>query len=345
MKSTSHPVALDAQVGNYLVEVKTRVAALRTVRNGLLQLAYALADRPELKGVLVLSDVAVTPERLRHEWQLATSVLAHDMVDRLSIYYEQDEQLRGIPKEPDPKIQNDILNLLASVRRPETAHLRRPDYSFWVPVLLIHQWLLGRGPITTKWLMQTAGCSYPTVAVTLRRMADFIVRHSDRRVELRRFPKEEWERLVATSDKARGTIRYSDRSGQPRSAESLLRRLRNLNRKDTGIGGVIGAKQYYPNLDIVGASRLDVSLHCPGNVADLGFVERIDPGLKPVERRDEPASLVVHLLRRADPLFQTGKNGLASADPVECLFDLHEARLEPQAREFLASFPSAKGQL
>lgn len=344
MQQRPQPFVADAQVGDYLVEMKTGVAALRTVRTGLLQLAYALAGRPGLKGILVLTEVSITPERLHHEWQLATSVLAPDLLNRLSIYYEDDERLRGIPKELDTKTRSAIVDLIAPARNRAVSRLPRPDYSFWVPALLIHQWLLGQGPITTKWLMQTTGCSYPTVATTLRRMAHFIVRHSDRRVELRHFPKEEWERLVAISDKARGTIRYADRSGQPRSPESLLRRLRNLKREDVAVGGVIGAKNYHPELDIVGASRLDISVHCPASTADLSFVERIDPGLKRTEQRDEPASLVVHLLRRAESLFEPGEAGAAWADPVECLFDLHEARLEPQAREFLNSFETKKGQ-
>jgi hypothetical protein len=61
-------------------------------------------------------------------------------------------------------------------------------------------------------------------------------------------------------------------------------------------------------------------------------------------RRDESPSLVIHALRRAESLFQPGEDGLPWADPVECLLDLHEARLESQALEFLNSFPATKGR-
>jgi hypothetical protein len=44
---------------------------------------------------------------------------------------------------------------------------------------------------------------------------------------------------------------------------------------------------------------------------------------------------VVHVLRGQSDFFQPRKAGLAWADPVECLLDLHESRLEPQAEEFL----------
>ncbi len=77
---------------------------------------------------------------------------------------------------------------------------------------------------------------------------------------------------------------------------------------------------------------------------DWDFVKQLDPALQETERRDEPAPLVVHLVRRASPLFQPSEEGLQWADPVECLLDLHEGRLESQALEFLNSFPAAKGQ-
>ncbi|MGD0904438.1 MAG: hypothetical protein ABR924_15985 [Terracidiphilus sp.] len=336
---------VDAEIGNRLIAMKPRVAALRSVRVALMQLAYALAERPASAGFLVLPDVSVTPERLRDEWRLASSVLRSDVLNRLSICTGEAEHLVGIPQDPDAETQRAISDLIAAAGPRASLSLARPEYPFTVMELLVHQWLLGKGPMTTKWLMETAGCSYPTVATVLRRFEHCLVRHSDRRVQLRAFPKEEWARLVAVSEKARGTVRFADRSGQPRSPDSLLLRLQHQDRKDIAVGGVVGARHYHPRLDIIGSPRLDISLHCPGKTADMSFIEKLDPALARTEKRDEPASVIVHLVRRADPLFQTGEAGLAWADPVECLFDLHEARLEPQAREFLNSFPTMKDQM
>jgi hypothetical protein len=72
-----------------------------------------------------------------------------------------------------------------------------------------------------------------------------------------------------------------------------------------------------------------------GGVANLDFVEKLDPALKRVRSPFSPAHLAVHVLRRQSDFFQPRKAGLAWADPVECLLDLHESRLEPQAEEFL----------
>ena len=210
--------------------------------------------------------------------------------------------------------------------------------------ILIHQWLLGKGPIAVSSLMEISGTSHPTVSRSLERFDHYLKRHSDRSVELRSFPREEWARLLAVSDEVRGTVRFADRSGQARSPDSLLRRLRQLQRQDIAVGGVLGAKHYQPSFDLVGNPRLDLSLHSGRKPADLSFVERLDPGLEKTVRRDESPTLVIHTIRRAESLFQPGEDGLPWADPVECLLDLHEARLESQALEFLNSFPATKGR-
>ena len=184
-------------------------------------------------------------------------------------------------------------------------------------------------------LARTAGCSYPTVARALRPLGSLLERSSDRRVALRWFPKDEFARLLANADRARSTVRFLDQSGQPRSAESQLRRLEKLNPPGLAIGGVLGAKHYFFDLDLVGTPRLDLSLHCPGQRMNLDFIEKLDPALKRVSDPLQPASLVVHAIRHADALFTPRDGGLAWADPVECLLDLHEARLEMQASQFL----------
>ena len=105
---------------------------------------------------------------------------------------------------------------------------------------------------------------------------------------------------------------------------------------ETGLS-YFGARYYDPEIDLVGLPRLDLTLHCPGPRVDLGFVEQLDPALEKTDARDASASLVVHLLRRKKSLFVQGEKDRQWADPVECLMDLHEARLEPQAKAFVSS--------
>jgi hypothetical protein len=324
----------DGRWGDVWVEVKPRTHSFRNVRASLLGLAYLLASEPGKRGLLVLADSRITEKRLKGESHLVQRTLRPDVAQRLALVIEKDQGYVGIPDD----LGEDFRAWLDALVRKETrdGKLRQSHYA--VLEVLLHQWLLGKGPMTTDWIMKTVGCSYPTVAGALRRLDQVLIRHSDRRVELRRFPSEDWARLVAMSDEVRSTTRFVDRSGQKRSPEALLRRLARLARADLAVGGVIGARHYHPDLDLAGTPRLDLSLHCPAKRVDWSFVERLDPALEKTERRDEPAALVVHLVRREASLFQPGEDGLQWADPVECLLDLHEARLEAQAKEFVQSF-------
>ena len=139
--------------------------------------------------------------------------------------------------------------------------------------------------------------------------------------------------MVAVSGRVRSTMRFVDRSGQPRTPESYMRRLAKMARPDIGVGGVTGGRHYLESLDLTGSPRLDLTVHIPGGRADLSFVEKLDPALCKIDDGSVPGNVVVHFIRRRDSLFEPGPEGIFYADPVECLLDLHEARLEDQARQ------------
>jgi hypothetical protein len=331
-----HPdLSVDAQVGHRLIEVKVRVAALRVVRMALMQLAHSLAKRPGAEGFLVLPEVKVTRDRLNREWQLVASVLRPELLNRLSLCIGERDHFIGIPRDPDPETQRILAEVVAAERTQASSRLTRGDAAFVVLKVLVHHWLTDGRPVTTEWLARTSGYSYPTIANVLHSLGGLVERQSDRRVRLRWFPRDEYSRLLAVADRARSTVRYGNRSGQPRSPESHVGRLEKMAPAGVAIGGVLGAKHYFPDLDLVGAPRLDLSLHSPGGHMDLGFVTQLDPALKRLADPLEPADLVVHAVRHTDPLFMPRDGGLAWADPVECLLDLHEARLEMQASQFL----------
>jgi hypothetical protein len=219
--------------------------------------------------------------------------------------------------------------------------LPRADMQSEVFRVLLHQWIVGKGPMTSDWIAKAVGCSYRTVAATIEKLGPVVERLSDRRVRLKYFPREAWSQFVAVSKNARAATSFCDRSDQPRSPESLVRRLQKLGRSDVAIGGVIGAKRYFAELDIVGAPRLDLCIHAPGKHADLGFVQQLDPALSPTSDPHEPPRLAVHFLRRKESFFTRDSGGIW-ADPVECLADLIEARLDTQAFAFEA-FLSEQG--
>lgn len=324
---------VDARYGNALIEVKFGVDALRTVRASLVQVAYAIGEHPASHGYIVLVDSTITLERLHDEWDRAAKVVRNDILSRLTICLHEEDRIRGIPSDPDGETKR-ILSKVVEEQRSRISTVRT-DYAFVILKLLLYRWLTSGEPVTSEWLSRTAGCSYPAVARALASLGSLLERRSDRRVLLRWFPKEEFARLLAVAERARSTVRFVDQSTQRRSAESQLRRLEKLNPPGLAIGGVLGAKHYFPDLDIVGTPRLDLCLHSRGQPLNLGFVAKLDPALKRVDDPRAPATLSVHAIRQADPQFAARQGGLAWADPVECLFDLHEARLEAQALQFL----------
>ncbi len=309
----------------------TGVDAIRTLRAELLGLVAAADVEPNGIQVLCLSAPRMTEERIAKEWDLLQQALRPEVGRRLAVrVLHADGRARSFGLVPD-SMAVQLCSDSSPVERRSSTRLPRPDYSFIVLKLLVYGWLTHKGPLTTLWIAKAAGCSYPTVASALRRLGKAVRRHKDRRVELLEFPREEWGRLLLTADAARSTLRYADRSGQPRSAASLADRLRALHPENVAPGGVLAARHYHPELDLMGLPRLDLCVHSPGRWPDLSFVRRLDPALEATPNPAEPARLIVHFVRHAKSLFLEGPDGLAWADPVECLLDLHEARLEPQA--------------
>jgi hypothetical protein len=333
--SSLHDLGVDAEVGHRLIEVKIKAAGARGVRMGVMQLAYAVAKRPGAEGVLVLSDPAITDERLHEEWARAATVLRSEVMNRLVLCTEKDGRVRGLTRSIDRDLKGILLDVVEKERASAGPRINRADASFVVSKILLHHWLTKGGFVSASWLGRTSGYTYPTVAKVIDDLGGLIERGPDRSFRLRWFPQEEFTRLVALSDRARATARYGDRSGQPRSPELHLQRLENLNLPGLAIGGVLGAKHYDPDLDLVGTPRLDISLHARNQQVDLDFIEKLDPALKRINDPLEPASVVVHTVYHADSLFVPREDGLNWADPVECLLDLYDARLDIQAGQFL----------
>lgn len=331
----SAAIQVDAEIGHRLIAVKSGLTALRNLRASLIQLAYATVARPGTEGILLLPDMAVTRERLEREWRLAASVFRPAVLERLSLCIGAVAPFDGIPRDPDQDTQRVLTEVLARERTVAGVSRTRGDAQFVVLKVLLHHWLTNGEAVTTDWLKRTSGYSYPTIAGVLKRLGGLIERKSDRRVRLRWFSREEFSRLLSLSDGARATVRFADRSGQTRSPEMHIRRLEKLSPKNVGIGGVLGARHYFPDLDLVGAPRLDLSLHSSTRQLDLGFVQDLDPALVRTSDPLEAATVVVHAVRHADSLFNDREGGLAWADPVECLLDLHEARLDQQASQLL----------
>jgi hypothetical protein len=326
------------------IEVVHRLHAVRGLRTGLMDLAARLTEmEADATAVLILADPLITEQRLEAEWGTAERILRPELFRRLTLVVSRAGRLRGFPRDPDPATQLRVERALKT--GPDSAGLRLPRTDTYPEILkvLVARHLTGSGPMTADALARTVGCNYRTIARALDRLRPLLTQRSDRKIELREFPREEWAGLVALGDRARTTIRYIDTSGQPRSPQSLVTRLEKMGSHDVAVGGVHGAAHYGAKDDIAGSARLDLSVHCPAGALALAFVGRLDPALARSNDPALPAALVLHVVRRRESLFDADTNGdLRWADPAECLLDLHEARLETQARGLFDVFASRR---
>jgi hypothetical protein len=209
-------------------------------------------------------------------------------------------------------------------------------------ILLVH-WLRGDAPVSTKQLTEETGFSYPTIAASLGKFSDYLMRGPNRSVGLKRFPLEAWKKLLVDADTVRQTRRFTT-EGRPRSPEAMLARLSELGTNDITVGGVLGARHWVTGIDIAGTPRLDLTVHfampqlrdwpMPDGANPYNFIRTLDPALRPASR-NEPAILVVHSLFTPETFSKPGNNGIVWANEAECLLDLQEARLDSQAQEFI----------
>lgn len=326
-----------------VVEVKQGLRAVRNLRDALVSLAFLLADGSKRNAYLVLIEPKISLARLERETDSLRTVLRKNIWSRLKIVVVDDGHFSALKGAQIEEIVSSMISELVTVSTEPGTLLPRPDYFFVVLKVLTLRWLSGKSPVTTKWIMKHAGCSYPTVSSALRRLGRAVQRHSDRKIELNRFPREPWSQLLTGADRIRQTMRFADRSGKPRSPKALYRRLRKLDLPDVAVGGTMGARHWHPSLDLVGDPRLDLAVHCPGNRIGLDFVRLLDPALKQTNDPLVPHSLALHTIRRAEPLFDQSTSGPVWADPVECLLDLQETRFERQANELVDALIKSKG--
>jgi hypothetical protein len=342
---------VDAVWGDSAFEVVMDARDLRRIRSLLVEMGRIAGHGKH--AILILDEPQISHDRLCAEWDGIQNLFQPQILERLTIYIRREGDWREVlgclltAEEVDAADE-----VVEHERQRSPRPSRRPSEASFdiLRVMLIH-WLRKAGPLTSKDLSHETGFSYPTIARALSELEHHLQRHSDRRVELQSFPKEAWFKLLAQVEKVRCSRGYTDRSGRPRQPVALMERLqenslRNLCHESVAIGGTFGARHYLPGIDLVGNPRLDLIIdahngrgHRP--VAIETLIRKLDPALKPAER-GEPCQVVIHTLYRTKAFFTEAKDGTLYADEVECLLDLHEARLEQQALEFLEKLTPRK---
>lgn len=341
----------DAMLGDSVFEVVVDARDVRRLRSSLVEMGHIACQGKH--SILILDDPQISNDRLSAEWNSIQSLFQPHILKRLTLYVRHKKDLsQTLGCKLSREEQDSIEEVTHYTREISTRPSRRhTEASFEILRMMLIHWLRKAGPLTSKELAIETGYSYPTIANALDQLEPHLRRLSNRSVELQSFPKDAWLKLVAQIEKVRGSRGYTDRSGRPRAPEMLLDRLkennlRNLCNNAVAVGGTFGARHYLPSIDLIGNPRLDLVMdahsgqgHRP--IAIDTLIHKLDPALKPA-KRGEPFQVVVHTLYRQKSFFTEADDGTLYADEVECLLDLHEARLEQQALEFLEKLTPRK---
>ena len=328
--------------GMVLVEIR-RSNNARDIRDTLVSLAYVLShEKSTVAALCVVPKSRLSLSRLVHELDQFREVVIPDLASRIHIATISDDgHLTGSPYDNN----SEFLRWLIQLATTETATIvpaRSNRQS--VSSILVQLWLRGEGPQSFKALQHLCGASYPTVSTAVKNLSDkgFIEHQSDRRVGLKYLTHDAWLTMFKAHSENRKVLRFIDPTGQSRSPESMAMRLFKLQEQDlfknVAVGGVLGAKHYFPDLDITASPRLDISVYGEGTE----FVKKIDAALEQTSNPQANAVLVVHLVQGPARFIERDASG-TWAPELECLADLFELGLTRKAIKMMTSYPHKRG--
>lgn len=327
--------------GDILIEIK-RTNNVRDIRSALLELAYSLTDATDsARAICVLTQSRLSPKRLNEELERFRCLVRREVGERIDLTHFEDIE-RGQCSLNIGNTQDFILwlaNLIAS----EVTGSRFSRQMVTSAMALL--WLRGAGPMTTKSLQEKCGVSYPTVAASISEWLklDLIEQQSDRRVSLRYLPVDRWVQTAQKHMEGRKVHRYVDPTGQMRTPDALMSRLFSLQQqgiaRQVGVGGVLGARRYFPDLDITASPRLDLSVYGGG---DLDFVQRLDAALVPAKDSRAKAHVIVHVTAEPESFLERDSNG-SWASEMECSADLIELGLIREVQEMFETLRQQRG--
>jgi hypothetical protein len=343
---------VDLVWGNWLVEIY-QGASVRDVRARLMTLGYKLLQNrnAEQDAVIVCMGSKLRTETLTTELERMRALFGPTLGDRLTIVRAQDrkpykvESLDSIGAKLETLAFSTRLATAFVGAGKETRHKKTSgsrSAKDWVLEYLLQSWLNNVGPIPVMGICRDVGVSYTTVSAVISELdsLDLLYRASNRSVELKQFPWKQWRAWLQNSGNNRATVRYASSTRLPRPVNALIDRFMRLPKDAIGnvevsVGGVSGASQYYPRLDITASPRLDLVVY--GDEADFGheMVRRLDPSQDPVTEPAIPGDIAVHYVGRRTKRLGMRKDGVNYADPIQCLADLHELGLDAQGDEML----------
>jgi len=370
--------------GDVLVEIKS-TSTLRDVRGALTGLLYALEQQakgqPAACAVLALTQSRLAPSRLSAELEQFRAIARPDLGARIfAAVLDADGRPAGeLPSAAGAGLV-DFIRQLAQQEAAIAAPAQRVSRQA-VKSLMLESYVAQAGqvsvhahvdikPANVVSLMRATGASHPTVASAIKELdaqhalaqATGGAGRAGRSVQLLTPGPDLWRRIGEGHAAERRIQRYVDPTGQALSPEKMMLRLEKIRRArmatgrrdlalDVAIGGVLGAKMMYPELDLTGAMRLDLCVYGCGADYVAEFMRELDAGLVLTEDPKAMAVVVIHetwdiamkarigaspQLSPGVPLVMTTGfyPALRPASAVDCYADLLEQGYEAEARDF-----------
>jgi hypothetical protein len=317
--------------GDILLEIKRTSAAVE-LRGVLLSLAYLLdAEPPSTFAVCMLKETRLTIERVKEEISRFRANVHPDLAGRVYLVLLKDGEVQGeLPPMGATLLPMIIESALREAASPPTRVTQQV-----VKTAALQRWLSSRGRLGVADMQRATGASMPTVIAAFRAMQQegLVYAQGSGYSLVDELPWDSVRRMVEAHASERRVIRFMDPSGHARDPLSMAERLRKMQSRgaslDVDLGGVIGAQQYYADLNITAAPRLDLCVYD----GDASFVGRIDAGLLETTNLTDKAVLVLHMTRdtRRGPRHP---GELRTASEIDCLADLLEIGLQAEAIDF-----------
>lgn len=319
---------------NHIVQVN-RSDSVRDLRNSLLDSVYQLklSNDPNTQVFCVIAESKLTKRRVWGELEQFKSVIDPELVPRVHIAFVS-EDLRSPVSDRSDNLSRWLMHFVDHQLPKDAPKGIAPRTVF---AHLVRSWLDGQEAIPVKSIQEATLLSYPTVAKVLEDLdaKRILMRTSDRRVGLIDFPWEEWRRWSTSGTSKQETLHYVDPTGLPVVVGRLASRLNPTAYPQLALSGVIGAKHYFPELDIRGQTRLDLVATGSADSFDHEVIRELDPALELADAKAKEAAVVVHFPeQRSHTLFRVDGDK-QWADPLDCLADLYEMHLDAQADEMV----------
>lgn len=322
---------LESPSGSVLLKIKRTSGAVE-LRGVLLSLAYLLeSEPPGSRAICVLQDSRLTGERVQDEIARFRATVIPALADRVFLVAIRGGAVQG----ELPPMDAPLLPMIVESAQRESASPPSRVTQQAVKSAALSRWLTTKGRLGVADMQRATGASMPTVIAAFRAMRhDGLVYAQGAGWRLAdELPWDNVRRMVDAHAAERRVIRFMDPSGHARSPVAMAERLQKAQRGSedlaVDLGGVLGAQQHYPDLDITGAPRLDLCAYH----GDASFVRKIDAGLVETVDPSDKAALVIHMTR--DPRRGPRQPGeLRPASVIDCLADLLEIGLHAEARDF-----------